>query len=502
MLLSLWSVDLMKKKKKHIRILILMITSQVLLTLFVVQWLRTQYGNEKKMMTSEIDRLYLAAQDELIDTLLFNSYVVPVIDSAGDGAIKHIISVSDSLTVDSMTQLTKDVTRNNIFWKGTKGAITVRINSEGDSLPTLPDTIKIRKLNDEMLLRSVKLMVTHTSGPVKEGFNGSFALGFRIDSLKFIDSFVQKMHGEEMKFHISWYKAMPDSAPASKGVLLVNPMSPFSLPSLAITRYSGFLLNKILPQIFFGIVLIFITALAFFLSYRSIRDHLIMNSLRNEFISNITHELRTPVATIGVALESLGKYNPGNDPSLTEKYLALASVETKRLEELINRVLDNSLLEEARESLSFTDTDISELIREVAGIMKLKLERSGNIEVTAPAEPIRIKCDPLYLRGALINLVENSIKYCDKTPLIKISVQKESDRVKIEVSDNGPGIPSGYHKRIFGKFFRLPSENIHNVKGYGLGLSFVSQVMKLHKGGVNVRNLSQGCCFTLEIPSD
>ncbi len=492
----------MKKKNRHIRILLLMITSQLLLTLFVIQWLRSQYNNEKERMANELNRLYLDTQDEIADTVLFRNYVVPVISHNGTGMTQSMIAINDTLCNDSSLLSGAEVKKKNIFWKGTKGTLTVTLDNKEDFAAPYPDTIRIRQTGDDMLLRSVRLIVAHISDSGKTGNSDPIRFNLKLDSSMFIEHFGHKMSGAGLEFNIAWEKDIPGAGSGSrKNAIYINPLNPFSLPGAAVTKYTGYLFNRILPQVVFGVILVFITALAFSLSYRSIRDHMIMNSLRNEFISNITHELRTPVATISVALESLGKYNLRNDTAVTEQYLRLASIETSRLEELINRALDNSLLEDNNSPLNLIITDINPVIREVKDIMTTKLEKGGSIDLVLQSESQVVKCDPLLLKGAIINLVENSIRYCDKVPEVKIFTAKEDGTVVIKVDDNGPGIPPEYHKKIFEKFFRLPSGNIHNAKGYGLGLSFVSQVIRLHNGTVEVRNLSPGCSFILKIPS-
>jgi signal transduction histidine kinase len=480
----------MKTQHKHRRILILMITSQVLLTLFVLQWLRSQYHGEKERLAGELTGLYIDTQDEIIDTLLFRSYVNPVLESHRN----------DSLPNDSLISTGPKNVKGFISWAGNKKAITVRLNHGTDTaVPVpLPDTLKFRKINDEMLLRSVKLIVSHTRD---SGDNGLRVRDLEInpDTAVFKEHFYNRITGSGMKLNISW-EEKPVSHSESRNILYVNPANPFSLPGVSITRYNGYLAGKILPQILFGLILIFITGFAFVISYRRLRDNVILNNLRNEFVSNMTHELKTPVATISIALESLGRYNMRNEPEVMDEYLRLASSETERLTELINRVLDHSMLEENNQLLKPVLTDVNSLVSDVTRNMQQRLEKCGTIEFNPSPEKINVLCDPLFLRGVIINLIDNSIKYCDKDPVIRILAGSESGSAIIEVADNGPGIPEEYHNRIFEKFFRMPTGNVHNVKGYGLGLSFAYLVMKLHKGSISIKNLDPGCSFKLKLP--
>lgn len=439
-----------------------MLTSQLLLTLFVLYWLQTQYRIEKERLVNELTGLYTETQNEIIDTLLFRSYVNPV--------LSHPESV--------------------------------RVEHRPGSGNMSNDTTRLRKINDEMILRSVKLIISHSKDTSNRKEPLIRYLLNNPDTGYFKKNFHERLRGAGMKFNISFddNKASADNKNRTD-ILYVNSLNPLSLPAVSVTHYKGYLTGKILPQILFGVSLILITALAFWLSFRSIRNHIILNSLRNEFISNMTHELKTPVATLSVALESLGKYNMRKEPAVMDEYLKLASLETKRLEDLISRVLDHSLLEENNQFLNLLVTDINPLITEVAAIMRQRLEGPGTIDFLPSVEKISILGDPLFLKGVLINLLDNSIKYCDKVPVIKIVTRKDKGSVVIEVADNGPGIPAEYQKRIFEKFFRLPSGNVHNVKGYGLGLSFASLVIKLHKGSISVRNNNVGCTFFLKIPA-
>jgi two-component system phosphate regulon sensor histidine kinase PhoR len=201
-----------------------------------------------------------------------------------------------------------------------------------------------------------------------------------------------------------------------------------------------------------------------------------------------------------VALEALGNYNMKKEPRVMEEYLQLASEETKRLGELINRVLDHTLLEQKEHPLDLIEIDLNKLITDVVSIMNRKTGSKGIIEFNREDHNITLVGDLLYIKGVLINLIDNSIKYCDTDPVITVSAERKSKYIVVEIKDNGPGIPEEYQKKIFEKFFRLPSENVHNVKGYGLGLSFASLVMELHKGSIEVKNLNPGCSFKLKFP--
>ena len=304
------------------------------------------------------------------------------------------------------------------------------------------------------------------------------------------------MDKEGFKFNI-----FIDAGPGPEGkTLLINPAGPLRMPAMAVKKYTWYLFGRILPQAILALILFLITGLAFILSYRSIREQVRLNILRNEFVSNITHELKTPVATLSASMEALGRFNLKNEPELTDEYIELASREIKRLDDLINKVLDHSVLESATQILHATNFDLVPLVREVSGMMQHRLPEKGSITTGLSCEKLEIHGDPMLIKGALLNLIDNSIKYCTSDPVIIVSLRRNSGSAVIEVSDNGPGIPEEYVSRIFEKFFRVPSGNVHNVKGYGLGLSYACLVTELHKGRISVKNLDRGCRFTIILP--
>lgn len=485
----------MKRSRKHTSILALMVISQILLTAFVVQWLRSQYNDENKRLAEEMFNTFMDTQDQLIDTLLFKNYVGPVLSHNGDRTI--MIAIDDTMEKGKMPDDEKKIERS-VRSEGRKEAVMIRMNRNPDSSMKSIDTATLKKVNNDFLLRSVKMIVSHsknsedTSAVIRN-------LNIHPDTAAFRQNFSRKLEERGMKFDIRLGDRNQTGMHHLSGKIFINPGSPFSMPGVEISNYQGFIIKNILPQILFGGFLILITAIAFLLSFRSLREHIIFNDMRNEFISNMTHELKTPVATIGIALESLGKYNMKDNPEVMTEYLRLAASETKRLEDLISRVLDHSALENNARPENMVVADINPILREIISIMRPGI-KEGKIILNESEKPLNVMFDPLLIKGVIINLVDNSIKYCDKPPSITVSSGKEQQSAVIIVSDNGPGIPFEYQAKIFEKFFRLPTGNVHNVKGYGLGLSFASLVVKLHRGTISVRNNDVGCSFIIKLP--
>jgi len=176
----------------------------------------------------------------------------------------------------------------------------------------------------------------------------------------------------------------------------------------------------------------------------------------------------------------------------------------ERLEGLVNKVLHHEAMEDPSISLQKETCDLSEMVQNVLHTLEIPIRESGaDVSVDVPEESCAVVGDPVYLEGVIINLLDNSLKYAGPRPVIQIIITSDSHSTILSVQDNGPGIPEEFKNQIFEKFFRIPSGDRHDVKGYGLGLNFASQVMAHHGGSISVKNLStRGCVFSLHFSGE
>ncbi len=490
----------MKRKSRNRKILILMVVSQILLTGFMVQWLLSQYREEKSRLSAGLDQYYLESHDAMVDTLLFKSVIKPVLSHTSVAKGKLITENREfKRTGTSYAFGIKEDT--GAVRKPGKAIITIRMDDRRDSLQSGVNAIPDGNANRDYLLRSVKLFIgsSHDSTGTINYLTDTTA--FLADSSIFRANFIHHLLSKQKKFHISWNNIPLAKLESYKGsALVVKPIPVKYLPAAMVTNYAGYLLGSILPQILFGLLLVVITAISFLAAYRSIVSQSVLNEIRNDFISNMTHELKTPVSAMKIAIESLLNFNMKNDKAVTEEYLNLVSQETKRLEDLINKVLDHTFLEGNDHPVSFKQINAVTMIEAIVRIMSLKVTGKGSIRFVPEQPEIVFNGDQLYIEGVLLNLIDNSIKYCDKVPEILIEAGVSEGFAEIKVTDNGPGIPDEYRNKIFDKFFRVPTGDIHNIKGYGLGLSYAALVMKLHNGTIGLLNRKPGCTFILKFP--
>jgi len=263
----------------------------------------------------------------------------------------------------------------------------------------------------------------------------------------------------------------------------------------------SYLMRQITQPILFSILLLGITILSFLLLYRSLLKQRKLALLKNEFISNITHELKTPIATVGVAIEALKNFSAMDNPERTKEYLAISTNELQRLSLLVDKVLKLSMFEKKEMELNVEPVNLKEVADEVLASLKLQLEkRNANVRLDVSGD-VTVHADRLHLLSVIFNLVDNALKYCRNNPELLITIAAKENIVEMSVKDNGIGIAPEYREKVFEKFFRVPHGDIHDAKGYGLGLSYVAQVIRQHNGIISVTSQpGDGSKFIITLP--
>jgi two-component system phosphate regulon sensor histidine kinase PhoR len=228
-----------------------------------------------------------------------------------------------------------------------------------------------------------------------------------------------------------------------------------------------------------------------------------LSEIQKDFINNMTHEFKTPISTIAVATEVLKDPAILNQPERLLNYSSIIEKENSRLKQQVERVLQVARLDKEDFGLKKEILDVHQIIQDAIKNTSMTLqEKQGRIVCDLSAIEREVPVDKLHLTNVIQNLIDNAIKYCKTIPEITIKTTNELKRLVIEVHDNGIGISAENQKRIFQKFFRVPTGNVHDVKGFGLGLSYVKTIVEVHGGNIKVESeLGKGSVFRIYLPN-
>jgi two-component system phosphate regulon sensor histidine kinase PhoR len=436
------------KTSKNLLVLILMAASVVLLLVLEILWLKNAYRNEKTNFTR-------------IAYFLFSNTAMSLQDSLNRKIIVHLPAESNF-----------------------KSESDIQIH---ESLK--PDMPPLQKRNPGRANRIIRLLISELS-PGK--FPNTFKVRLTGDSINLI-SLKEKFNEELNKAGI----ILPCTIQVKKGNTI-----PSWVYSVHFENTGIYAVEKISPQGLFCTTLTLLILISFYSMYRNILTNQRLVELKNDFISNITHELKTPISTVSVAIEALQNFNAMKDPDKASQYLDIAARELNRLDLMADKILSTKVFEHKGVEFKNESVDLKKLATRVLDSMQLVFEkRKAHVTLEEEGGDYTVSGSAVHLTDILYNLIDNALKY--GPPGVQIDLQvKSGDRyVEFSVTDNGPGISPEYHKKIFDKFSRIPSGDVHNTKGYGLGLHYVKEVVKSHHGTIGlVSRPGTGSIFTIRIP--
>ena len=263
-----------------------------------------------------------------------------------------------------------------------------------------------------------------------------------------------------------------------------------------------YLRNSILGTAILSILFTLFIVIAFSNAiYQIIRQKKI-SEIKSDFINNMTHEFKTPIATIHLALDAIHNSNIQKDPEKMMQYLHMIRQENKRMHTQVENVLQISQLDRKEISFSKTSEDIhQQLKRAIEHVSLLTEQRNAVVKTFFDAQQSTLLVSNNHMTNVWINMLENAVKYSEETPKIEIKTFNTSGFLCVSIKDHGMGMTSSVKKKVFDKFYRETSGNIHNVKGHGLGLAYVKQIVELHHGTVSVDSeIGKGSQFTVKLP--
>ena len=251
-------------------------------------------------------------------------------------------------------------------------------------------------------------------------------------------------------------------------------------------------------------VMLLIIAIGLAYVMRSVMKSKELVRIRSELMNNLTHELKTPISTIGLASEALGDSDLKLDEEQQNYYISMIRGENKRLGVLVEKVLQASLTDSKSLKLYPIELNIHDVIKNVVRNVAMQVRKQGGkVELSLKAHNPVILADKIHITNVIFNLLDNAIKYSLDGAEIKIISEQTEDGVELQVKDNGVGIPKEYLGKVFERLYRVPTGNVHDVKGFGLGLSYVKNVIERHGGHISVESESdQGSTFIVKLKFD
>ena len=479
---------------------LLMVLTIVVITGFQAYWLHKNYEEEKKAFTTQTNILFR-------ETLFHLQAFKLKLDTGLNIRLRQKESVVGMVNVlRTRARDTGTAAATEQIITRSPGGATMIISVDDHKR----DTVKARIERDST---NVVRYMRRESGPGNRVFDfltGVDSLQEPITQKEVVTNYTKALLEEKITVPFS---VTVTPAPERRGMMPLPPDPEdnkvtigFSKPityQVNFENVSWFLLKKLKQPILVSFLLVGVTTFSFLMLYRNIVRQRKLTQLKNDFISNITHELKTPIATVSVAIEALKSFNALNDPKRTQEYLDISANELQRLSLLVDKVLKLAMFEKKAIELKKELFDLKDLTIEVMTTMRLLFEKHhAKVNFTATGENFMIEADKLHLTSVIYNLLDNALKYSNDNPVINVQLSLlPNDILELKVNDNGIGIPNEYRYKIFTKFFRVPTGDKHNIKGYGLGLSYVSEVIKRHMGFILVESeLGIGSTFIVKVP--
>ena len=383
-----------------------------------------------------------------------------------------ILKIKKNNSAEPLTaQLSKDISNNTY-------ALRQFVKLSASSLP-IEKRVDVATL-DSVLSKELKL----------NGLNTKF--GFAVmDKKNAMTKVVNDIYIDQKEKSNYTYPLFTDSKERTLYTLsLVFPRKDYSLAKNNLPMLLGTFMSLL------TILGIYIISINYMMRQKKIAD------VKTDFINNMSHEFKTPLATISVATDSLANDKIATNPEKVKYYSGLIKQENLRMKKQVENVLNMSKLERNEVQLFLKETDVRALIKEISESFGLIVaQRNGTLTQEFNTSKYTFKIDEFHISNALVNLLDNANKYSPDAPQIKVKTRNEGNFYVVEISDKGMGMDMDNKARIFEKFFREETGNIHNVKGQGLGLSYVKKIVELHKGQILVESQKgKGSTFTIKLP--
>ena len=503
----------MDAKKQHWTLYF--ITATIVLTIAVqLYWNYNNYSENKQRVQNEIQSSLDIAIDEYYTDLSKSNF----------------FTIIDYDSINSKSSFLKDFWNEDINSSESKVSISsIKISSDYkgnvSSIPKILDSIFITdtiefEFNDEKITpkkstkyrpEKQKIKISSDSLKFLKGIQ-SVAIALNNDDINFnrLDSiFTNQLSKKGIKtphYLVLLEKDIKvggsNKAKDIELSLFSNSKSTFLRPGQNLRAYYKDPTIQALKKSSTGILLSFLLSISviFCLIYllKIISNQKELAEIKNDLINNITHEFKTPIATISTAVEAIESFNVLDNKEKTKQYAAISAFQLKKLHQMVEKLLETATLDSESLMLQKEPTNIVDLIAKIA--KKFELLTKKEINFTTNIDSKILKIDRFHFENAISNLVDNAIKYGGDN--VEVNLNSVLNVTEISVADNGKGIDKSQQERIFDKFYRVPKGNTHDVKGFGIGLYYTQKIIGKHNGSINVSSSFNNTIFKLQIPNE
>jgi two-component system, OmpR family, phosphate regulon sensor histidine kinase PhoR len=280
----------------------------------------------------------------------------------------------------------------------------------------------------------------------------------------------------------------------------------FQKQNLLLVKFPGFgssMLTSLswlmVASILFTLIIVISSGLSIFVMIMQKKT----SDIKTDFINNMTHEFKTPIATISIAVDSINNPKVIQQPEIIKNYTRVIKEENNRMNTRVEQVLQMALLDSSEFKLQEKIIDIHELVKKITNSIRIQTEsRNGQLNLHLEAMRTIVKGDESHITNVLMSILDNAIKYSHENPTIMVSTRNVSNTIIISIEDQGIGMNNETQKKIFDKFYRVTSGNIHSTKGFGLGLSYAKVIVLAHKGEIKVTSeVNKGSKFEVSLPN-
>lgn len=465
-----------------------MLISVLLLLLFITQWIRTQYREAENRLHNDAQLIFTTVENNIRDSLLNLQVAAVMQQTAG----KDTLDRPDIFIRDAAPPADSGSNRRSIhLFTGKPGSGKLVPHHDITTPKTIilgpEDTPEEQETANKVLRIALQEIINNIDVA---------ALRIQTDPVLLKKEFSLALNRQFREIRVAGATQKDTTS-----LFTYQAKAPGQQPVyLALANYHFYLFRAILPQAAFCLLLLLLTSLAFVLAYLNTRKQLLFAQQKDDFISNISHELKTPVATTKIAIEALNSYDAMEDPERARRYLGMAAWEINRLETMIGKIMDTAQADHGMLLLDREKLNLTQIVQEItSSLEQVFIEQQLTLQLNVLLQNAYVQGDPIHLTGAIYNLLDNAIKYGYQ--LIRVDIYHTKGHLNVKVADKGTGIPKAYQDKIFEQFVRVPQENIHNVKGYGLGLSYARYVIEAHKGSLTLeQEAGWGAVFHICLP--